>query len=126
MAVQLDILCFSWAYPGFWKGGFGRDIIRLTSRDNGDVTRITACLSPHSSQVYIHVCCKQEKTIHDPEVLPHAHQDPLDIHILARLRHRWLPPWSLSKRSVILLFAFGGSAVDCLRCRLNIAYAISA
>ena len=30
------------------SGGFGRHVIRLTSRDNGDVTRITACSSPHS------------------------------------------------------------------------------
>ena len=67
------------------------------------------------------VCRKQET--HDPKVQLHYRQDPLDISSttpsLVSAVFRW-------KRSVILLFAVGGSAVDGLRCRLDNAYAKSA
>ena len=49
-------------------------VVRTTSRDEGDVTRVGSCSSPRSSQAGDY-----NSVIHDPEVQLYYRQDPNNI-----------------------------------------------
>ena len=120
-------------------------VVQTTSHDKGDVTMVTACLSPHSSQhtytctmctctcmlwwmvmmyghdVWLQVGDDNSRSWWSSTTLPpgSARHTSSTTPSLVSAVFRW-------KRWVILLLAVGESAVDCLCCRFDIVYAVSA
>ena len=98
-------------------------VVRTTSRDKGDVTIVTDCSSPQSSQ-HTHMVASRRRQFTFLK-LNFTTARILSIYQLdyAVVGFRRV---LLEKVAVFLLFIVGGSAVDCPCCRFNITYAISA
>ena len=94
-------------------------VVRTTSRDKGDVTMMTAWSSHIPRSIWSQGGDDNLRSWSSTSLPPgSARHNSSTATWLVSTVLRW-------KRSVILLFAVGGSAVDCLRCRFDTVYAMS-
>ena len=99
----------------WWKW---RHVAMVTSQES-------QLVRPHIRRS-IHVCRKQETTIHDSEVLLHHRQDSLYVLYSSTTPSLVSAVFCWKKVGNFAFRPVGGSAVDCLPCRFDIAYAILA